>query len=148
VIVCIVSVMIIMFYFFLDVQLCKSLPMYQATRRHLRDKRSLCVYVHINKTLWCGINKTLWCLLTTYIQEINQYRLAYMCTSCTLNVSVYIIISVFIISNHVQEFKVNVKEPYTIIISCEISQDSAHLFYLHFKFLCVRMINIQKHRNM
>jgi len=67
-IVCIVSVMIIKFYFALDVQPCKSLPVYHATRRRLRDKRSLRVYVHKNKTIWRGINKMLWCLLTTYIQ--------------------------------------------------------------------------------
>jgi len=55
--------MIIKFYlFFLDVQPCKSLPMYQATRRHIRDKSSLRAYVHKNKTLCCGFSKILWCL--------------------------------------------------------------------------------------
>ena len=41
----IVSVMIIKFYFLLDVEPCKSsLPMYQARRRHMRDEtKAVCV---------------------------------------------------------------------------------------------------------
>jgi len=37
----ILSVMIIMFYFFLDVDPCNSLPIYQTIRRHMRDNSSL-----------------------------------------------------------------------------------------------------------